>query len=277
MCRRSRMRTDGKRGPCPGPQRTRQRQLTGVGSTLRARSRARTVRTCTPRVRLMYVMRAGHAENARPSRLHWKVTSPSFAENENVAVLLPVTAGGRSPRNVSGGRVSTRQCRCAGVESALPAASRARTRSVCVPPSRPVRTRLDEQLVKAPPSREQPKPTSDSVATRAKEAVGPVTPPPRIDVSGGVRSTTQRKTTGVLSAFPARSRALTAKRCVASVRFANDCGERHLCHGESSSLQAKRAPGSFAAKRKRADFARVADGSSFVKRVAGARVSTVHS
>src|ERR671919_3063748 len=103
MCRRSRMHTDGKGGPCPGPQRTRQRQLTGVGSTLRAWSRSRTVRTCSPRVRLMYVMRAGHAENARPSRLHWKVTSPSFAENEKVAVLLRVTAGGGAPRERPGG------------------------------------------------------------------------------------------------------------------------------------------------------------------------------
>src|SRR5688500_13623723 len=166
----------------------------------------------------MYVIREGHAENARPSRLHWNVAPTSVAEKENVAVLLRVTDGGCSTRSVPGGRVSTLQCRTAAVAAALPASSRARTRSVCVPASRPERTRLDEQLAKVAPSREQRKPTPDSVATRVKRAVRPVAPPgPRITVSGGVRSTTQLQTTGVRSTFPARSRALTAKRCEASV------------------------------------------------------------
>src|ERR671918_658709 len=223
-------------------------------------------------------MREGQEENARPSRLHSNVAPPSVEENEKVAALWRVTEGGCSTRKVPGGPRSTLQLCSAGLASTLPASSRAATRRVWAPAPRPERTSGEEQLEKAAPSSEQRKPTPDSVAASWKRAVRPLGPPRlRISVSGGVRSTAQRQTAGVPSTFPARSRALTAKRCEASVRFANDCGDLQRRHGDSSSLQAKWTRRSFAAKRKRADLTRVADGGSCVRRVFGARVSTVHS
>src|SRR5918999_658870 len=100
-------------------------------------------------------MREAQGANGRPSRLHWKVAPPSVAEKENVAVLLRVTDGGCSTSSVPGGCASTLQRRSAGVASALPASSWARTRSVCLPARRAERTRGVEQLTKGALSREQ--------------------------------------------------------------------------------------------------------------------------
>ncbi len=70
------------------------------------------------------------ALNGPPSTLHWKPTP--LPVNVNVGVVSPVVPLGPPVIVVSSVPVPV-QLRDAGERSALPAASNARTRSVCVP------------------------------------------------------------------------------------------------------------------------------------------------
>ncbi len=67
------------------------------------------------------------------------------AERDDVAAGGPATV-------VSGSMVSTVHVRVAGVVSALPAASTARTASVCAPSGRPLERNGAEHGAKSPPS-----------------------------------------------------------------------------------------------------------------------------
>jgi hypothetical protein len=74
-----------------------------------------------------------HASNAAPSSEHSNLEFGSLAEKVNLADVLTVVASGPEPIVVSGGTVSgsSVQVWLAGVGSALPASSTARTSKVC--------------------------------------------------------------------------------------------------------------------------------------------------
>src|SRR6185503_12584189 len=101
------------------------------------------------------------AAQAPASSAHWKRLPLSVAANENVAVV-PFVATEVS--RVSGGVASTVQLAVAGVASALPAGSTARTASVCLPSASAEYDAGDEQAASAPPSRAHSKREPGSVA-----------------------------------------------------------------------------------------------------------------
>ena len=116
--------------------------LAGVASVLLAASVARTRNWCVPTARPAYERGDVHAVKVAPSSEHWNVEPDSLAEKANVALVEFVLALGPDVIVVSGGVVSAAswivQLRLAGVVSALPAASVAKTRNVCDPVLRPV-------------------------------------------------------------------------------------------------------------------------------------------
>ena len=77
----------------------------------------------------------------------------SEAANSKLAVLCEVGVAGPLTTSVSGGAVSTVQVYSAGVGSTLPAASTARTISMCSPSTRPVNVTGLVQGAKLLPSR----------------------------------------------------------------------------------------------------------------------------
>ena len=80
-----------------------------------------------------------HGTYGAPFSEHSYVTGLSFEEKSNVAVVEFVATGGALTMVVSGGVASTVHVRDAGVGSTLPAASTARTNSVCEPSARPAK------------------------------------------------------------------------------------------------------------------------------------------
>ena len=77
-----------------------------------------------------------------PSSWHWKLATPvpppSLPVKLKLAVALPAGLAGLAVMVVSGAAVSITQVKLAGVPSALPAASTARTWKVCEPSLSPV-------------------------------------------------------------------------------------------------------------------------------------------
>ena len=71
--------------------------------------------------------------NAAPSRLPSNVPSKMTGPNENMAEVERDTAAGTDSKNVSGVGIETIHCAVAGVGSALPATSVARTNKLCMP------------------------------------------------------------------------------------------------------------------------------------------------
>ena len=101
----------------------------GVASTLPSAPIERRKNVCSVIARPVYV--CGEVQGSKPSSLsseHSNVAPGWFASKVNVAEVLSVSASGPVRIVDSGGGV-TRQLRTAGVASALPAASRAMTRS----------------------------------------------------------------------------------------------------------------------------------------------------
>ncbi len=84
----------------------------------------------------------------------------------NVALAETESAAGPVRRRVSGGAVSTVQDHVAGVGSALPAASTARTAKLCGPSVKPARLSGVVQEPKAAPSSEHSNVAGDSVDVR---------------------------------------------------------------------------------------------------------------
>ena len=82
----------------------------------------------------------GFAQSTKPapSRLHSKVTPPSFDVKAKFAVVELLGFDGPLEMVVSGAVTSTLQVCDAGVASTLPAASRARTWKVCDVCERPL-------------------------------------------------------------------------------------------------------------------------------------------
>src|SRR5918999_1524470 len=100
--------------------------------------------TCSPGQRFVYVFGDSQTPNGRssgwdglnlPSSQQWKVTGITSAENVNVAVVSVAsscsTPGPETIVTTGGG--ATVHVYTAGVDSVLPAASIARSRSVCGP------------------------------------------------------------------------------------------------------------------------------------------------
>jgi hypothetical protein len=110
----------------------------GVLSTLPAASIARTRKLWAPGAKPVYAWGELQAANAPSSSEHWKVEPGSLAVKLKLALVLEVCAGGDAVIVVSGADVSTVHPCEAGVLSALPAASIARTAKECVPGPRPV-------------------------------------------------------------------------------------------------------------------------------------------
>ena len=109
---------------------------------------------------------------------------------------------------VSGATVSTVQVRVASLASALPAASRARTRKVWLPSPSPVSVRGELQASQAPASSLHSKVAPPSLDENVKAAVvaetEPVGPPLSV-VSGAFVSTVQVRVAALASRLPAAS------------------------------------------------------------------------
>ena len=109
-----------------------------LASTFPAASVARTRRVCSPWASPVSVRGEVQACQAPESSLHSKLEPVSFDENPSVAEVDAVGPVGPESIVVSGATVSTVQVRAASLASALPAASRARTRKVWLPSPSPV-------------------------------------------------------------------------------------------------------------------------------------------
>src|SRR5918992_2265759 len=189
----------------------------GVWSTLPARSVARTRSVCWASDRP--VSSCGDSQSAYGplSSEHSKRSTASSALSEKVAVVSIVGEAG--PDRISGtgaggsGGGSTVPTQRSGVESKLPAASRARTSMLWSPSVRPLTRCGDSQAAKVAPSSEHWKVAPASSLDNSKVAlvswVGS-SGPESIDVSGGVTSSTvQAWVAGDPSTLPAWSIART--------------------------------------------------------------------
>jgi hypothetical protein len=196
--------------------------VAGVASTLPAASVARARRVCGPSARRAVVCGEVQRANVPASTAHSKVAA-SFAETSKVGVVSFVGPLGPDPIVVSGGVVSTVNGRLAGVASAFPAASLARTSKVYPPSARAAVVWGDVQDSNAPEPMRHWKLAPGSLenvnmgVVSFVEPVGPVS----IAVSGAVvsgASTVQAKLAGLGSALPAASRACTRSWCGPTAR-----------------------------------------------------------
>ena len=161
----------------------------GVASTLPASSVARTWNVCAPPASAGEVIGEAQGANAPPSMLHWNV-EVSFAEKRNSGVESFVCAGGPRSIVVCGAAVSTVSARLAGVGSALPASSLARTWNVCAPSSSTAVVCGDAQAVNAPASTAHSKVAPGSLVNSKVGVESFVSPGPvEMEVSGAAEST----------------------------------------------------------------------------------------
>lgn len=206
-----------------------------------------------------------------------------------LGLLLPLPPFGAGSLT-TGGSVSASalmdQVIVAGVASALPAASVARTAKTCVPTARLVKATGLAHAVQAAPSSRQSNVEAASEETKAKLAsvdvplVGPaVSVVSGAVVSGGARMV-QLTLAGEPSTLPAGSVARTANACDPTPRLVYARGLVHDTHGAPSRLQVNDAPDSVAEKLKDASVDVVVDGIGDDSTVSGAVVSgavtTVH-
>ena len=156
-----------------------------------AASTASTWKLCAPSARPEYVFGLVQAAKPPPSSRQRKLTPGSPSEKLKEASVEPLGSGGaESIEGVGGATVSTVQLRVAGVGSALPAASRARTRNVCAPSARPEYVFGLVQAAKPPPSSSHSKPAPASLEKVKIASAEPTVPtgPESIVVSGAVVS-----------------------------------------------------------------------------------------
>jgi hypothetical protein len=195
--------------------------VAGLGSTFPAVSVARTANVCAPAT-TVYCAGDEQAANAAPSSEHANVASVSVAVNVKLALPLVVVAGGPDAIAVSGATVSTVNVRVAGVPSAFPAASVARTEKVCDPLPSDAAVTGEEQAAKSAPSSAHANVELLSLEMNANVAVVSLVAPLGPDVivvSGAVvssGSTVHVCAAGVPSVFPAASVARTRRVCVPS-------------------------------------------------------------
>jgi hypothetical protein len=151
--------------------------------------------------------------------------------NVKFATGFAVDDGGPELIVVFGALVSTVIDRLAGVASAWPAASTARTRNVWAPDVSVEVVNGEEQVVNAPVSTEHWNVDGVSLDVNAnvgvESFVGPLGPELMV-VSGGVVSTVIERVAGVGSMFPAASTARTANACGPSASTAVVNGEEHV-------------------------------------------------
>jgi hypothetical protein len=124
---------------------------------------------------------------------------------------------------VSGAIVSTVQLRVAGVGSALPTASAARTEKVCGPSARPEYDFGDVHAAHAPASSLHSKPAPDSGDENANDAELDATVPAgplESEVSGATVSTVHVLVAGEASTLPDESVARTENVCAPCARDA---------------------------------------------------------
>jgi hypothetical protein len=201
-------------------------RLAGDGSVLPATSVARTDTLCVPAASAAVVHGLVQSAHAPASARHSKTEFGSEAVNANVGVLSVVVRVG--PRLIvvsgavasAGGVASTVKERVAGVAPVLPAASVARTETLCDPSLSVGVVHGLVQSAHAPASTRHSKTAFDSEAVKANVGVlSPVEPvgPELIVVSGGVVSDAvvivQVCVAGLASALPAASLARTLKVC----------------------------------------------------------------
>jgi hypothetical protein len=118
-----------------------------------AASRARTLRVCMPSDNPWRVWFALQAMNGAPFNLHSNTTPLLLLAKVKFAVAELDSCGGCWVMKTEGGVVWMSQEYVAGDGSTLPATSRARTASRCVPSPGAKNVKGEEQEVKAAPSR----------------------------------------------------------------------------------------------------------------------------
>ena len=166
---------------------------------------------------------AVQAANAAPSTLHASV-APASAETANAGVVSLVSAPGAAVNAAAGAVRSTVHVYAA--DPALPAASVARTVTVCAPSARPVyRVAVSvSHAVHAAASRRQSIAAGVSLVVNAKSAVVWFVAAAGVVVSvtaGATVSTTKSYAAGLGSVFPTRSTARTSSACPPSARPGN--------------------------------------------------------
>jgi hypothetical protein len=188
----------------------------GAASALPAGSTARTPNVCVPFASPLRVAGDVQAAKDPPSRRHWNVAVVSGEWNVNVALAEPTVPLGPVSITVDGATVSTVKLRVAGVASALPTTSRARTWNACWPSLSVEYVAGDAHVAKVTPSSEHWNVAAPSGEVNENVAlvagVGPLGPAV-IVVSGAVVSTVQVREAGVGSgpaAFVARTRSVCA-------------------------------------------------------------------
>lgn len=250
--------------------------VAGVGSVFPAGSMARTARVCSPLVSDVRFAGDEQVVQLALSSWHWNVEAASSAANENDAVVEFVAP--KVPEtDVVGGTRSMIHVVLAGVGSVLPAASVARTWTVCSPASKALRVVGVEQGAQRPLSSWQSNVPPGSLELNEIEALvefvgfaGPAV----IVVAGAVRSTTHVAVAGVASVFPAMSVALTEKLCGPLAREFRVWGEVHVIHAVLSSWHSNVELFSSAAKVMEAPVACVEPVGALIE-VLGATMSSV--
>jgi hypothetical protein len=222
-------------------------------STLPAASVARTVAVCEPRDSPVYARGEVQASHVPPSSRHSKCAAESSALNDSDASAPTTTAAGTAVIDVCGATVSTVNDRVAGDESVFPAASVARTATVCAPSVSAAVVHGLVQLVDGLESTRQR--NVDDVSLEVKANVGVLSfvgpfGPEMILVSGRVVSgggavavfTVTGRVAGVGSVLPAASVARTATAWSPSGSAAVVHGLVHDAHAPESTRQANVDP-----------------------------------
>jgi hypothetical protein len=259
-------------------------RLAGVASVLPAASVARAEKVCAPAAREPKEVGEAQSPQGRESSEHSKLELASLEEKLKLALVEVVVAGGPESIEVLGGVVSPDNCtvhpRVAGVGSALPAVSTARTETVWLPSAKEEKDSDSAHAFQEAESSLHSKLEPFSVEEKSKFAVvAMVVPdgPETIDVLGGVVSprarTVQVRLAAEASVFPAESVALTWKVCEPTVSELYSLGELQAPQAPESSLHSKLEPLSLAEKPKLAAVAVVVAGGPERIVVLGAVVS----
>src|SRR5215210_7420913 len=172
----------------------------GVGSTLPAKSVARTSNVCAPSASGAVVSGAEQPLQAPPSTRHSNVVPSSSEEKPNVGVVSFVAPAGPESIVVSGGLLSTAKTRWAGEASVFPAGSIARTWKVCGPSPSEAVVWAEVQEAQAPLSTRhsdvEPGWSDEKVNVGVGSFVGPDGPLSTV-VSGTAVSTVNARDAGV--------------------------------------------------------------------------------
>ncbi len=255
-----------------------ERRAAGVGSALPAASTARASNVCAPSASWGIAVGDWQGLNGPPSTRHSKVAPSSSVPRPNDGARSLVVGGGPERIVVSGASVSTVKVRVAGVGSALPAGSIARTSKVCSPSARSPAGCGDWHAANAPPSTRHSNVVPGLSPVNSNSGVAsPVGPdgPAVMLVCGGSVSTVKVREAGEGSVLPAGSTARTSSvwRPSSSRPVVN--GEVQDAKAPSSTRHSKPEPGSSAAISKVGVASAVGPPGPAVIVVSGGSASTV--